>query len=77
MQRRDLTHPVQIREALKETLGNEKYEYFFDKFLEYFFTEKDAEFFASLGLNCIRLPVRLRSGVDKLLTVATGQLQAL
>ena len=26
------------------------------QFLEYFFMDKDAEFFSSLGLNCIRLP---------------------
>jgi hypothetical protein len=43
-----------MRKAVRKVLGQEKYEYFFDKFLEYFFTEKDAEFFASLGLNCIR-----------------------
>lgn len=27
------------------------------QFLEYFFAEDDAKFFASLGLNCIRIPV--------------------
>ena len=27
------------------------------QFLEYFFGEDDARYFASLGLNCIRLPV--------------------
>lgn len=27
------------------------------QFLEYFFGEDDAKFFAKLGLNCIRLPV--------------------
>lgn len=43
-----------MRKAVKKVLGQEKYDFFFDKFLEYFFTEKDAEFFASLGLNCIR-----------------------
>ena len=41
----------QIRGALLEVLGQEKCEYFFDKFLEYFFTEKDAQFLASLGFN--------------------------
>lgn len=30
------------------------------QFLYHFFTEKDAECFASLGLNCIRLPVNYR-----------------
>ncbi|GAW03142.1 glycoside hydrolase [Lentinula edodes] len=46
----------QIRAALAETIGAEKSEFFFDKFLEYFFQESDAKFFSSLGLNCIRLP---------------------
>ncbi|KAK6906345.1 hypothetical protein I203_100330 [Kwoniella mangroviensis CBS 8507] len=50
-------HEHQVRAALKDVLGGEKYEYFFDKFLEYFFGEEDAKFFASLGLNCIRVPI--------------------
>ncbi|KAK9418243.1 putative Glycoside hydrolase family 5 domain-containing protein [Seiridium unicorne] len=45
----------QIRDALEKVLGKEKRDFFFDKFLEYFFTEKDAEFFVSLGFNCVRL----------------------
>jgi aryl-phospho-beta-D-glucosidase BglC (GH1 family) len=32
----------------------------FVKFLEYFFTDKDASFFKSLGLNCIRIPFNYR-----------------
>lgn len=47
----------QIRAALLKVLGREKCEFFFDKFLEYFFTDKDAEFLASLGFNCLRLPL--------------------
>lgn len=39
-----------------KVLGREKYEYFFGKFLTYFFTEGDAKFFVSLGLNCLRIP---------------------
>jgi aryl-phospho-beta-D-glucosidase BglC (GH1 family) len=49
-----------MRRALKKVLGEEKYDHFFDRFLEYFFTEKDAAFFASLGLNAIRIPVNYR-----------------
>lgn len=30
------------------------------QFLEYFFTEEDAKFFKSLGLNCIRIPFNYR-----------------
>lgn len=29
------------------------------QFLEYFFTDADARAFKALGLNCIRIPVRL------------------
>ncbi|KAF8882259.1 glycoside hydrolase family 5 protein [Infundibulicybe gibba] len=54
----------QIREALAEAIGTEKSEFFFDKFLEYFFTDVDAEFFKSLGLNCIRLPFNYRHFED-------------
>ncbi|KAG6841639.1 Endo-1,4-beta-xylanase 5 [Blastosporella zonata] len=54
----------QIREALAEAIGDEKSEFFFDKFLEYFFTDADALFFKSLGLNCIRLPFNYRHFED-------------
>lgn len=45
----------QIRGALLNVLGKDKCEFFFDKFLEYFFTDKDAQFLASIGFNCLRL----------------------
>lgn len=45
----------QIRNALRKVIGQEKTEFFFDKFLEYFFMDKDAEFLSSLGFNCVRL----------------------
>ncbi|KAH7907321.1 glycoside hydrolase family 5 protein [Hygrophoropsis aurantiaca] len=54
----------QIREALAEAIGKEKSEYFFDKFLEYFFAEPDAVFFKSLGLNCIRIAINYRHFED-------------
>jgi len=54
----------QIRAALLKVLGQEKYEFFFDKFLEYFFTEKDAEFLASLKFNCLRLCLNYRHFED-------------
>ncbi|KAG8747353.1 hypothetical protein FRC10_001532 [Ceratobasidium sp. 414] len=59
-------HENDMRKAVKKVLGQEKYDFFFDKFLEYFFTEKDAEFFASLGLNCIRIPFNYRHFEDDL-----------
>lgn len=54
----------QHRAAMLEVLGQEKYEFFFDKFLEYFFMEADAKFFASLGLNCLRLPFNYKHFED-------------
>ncbi|KAK0201036.1 glycoside hydrolase family 5 protein [Desarmillaria ectypa] len=54
----------QIREALADTIGQEKSDFFFDKFLEYFFMDADAAFFSSLGLNCIRLPFNYRHFED-------------
>ncbi|KAH7419233.1 glycoside hydrolase family 5 protein [Cadophora sp. MPI-SDFR-AT-0126] len=49
-------HERQHRAAILAVLGKEKYEYFFEKFLDYFFTRSDAKYFASLGLNCVRIP---------------------
>lgn len=57
-------HEHQHRAAMLKVLGKEKQEFFFDKFLEYFFMEDDAKFFASLGLNCIRLPFNYRHFED-------------
>jgi endoglucanase len=48
------------RQAIRQVLGNDKYEFFFDRFLEYFFEGDDAQFIASLGLNLLRLPVNYR-----------------
>jgi len=52
------------RQAIRQVLGQSKYEFFFDRFLEYFFTEDDARFIASLGLNLLRLPVNYRHFED-------------
>lgn len=54
------------RKAMLSVLGPEKYEFFFEKFLDYFFTDSDAKFFASLGLNCIRVPFNYRHFEDDL-----------
>jgi aryl-phospho-beta-D-glucosidase BglC (GH1 family) len=54
----------QIREALAEVLGAEKAQYFFDRFLYYFFTESDAKFYKQLGLNCIRIAFNYRHFED-------------
>src|SRR5918911_3723019 len=52
------------REAIRNVLGDELYELFFDRFLEYFFTDADAEFVGSLGLNLVRLPINYRHFED-------------
>ncbi|ORY13439.1 glycoside hydrolase family 5 protein [Clohesyomyces aquaticus] len=57
-------HEHEHREALASVLGKEKAEFYFDRFLDYFFTEKDAEFLASLGLNSIRVPINYRHFED-------------
>lgn len=57
-------HEKQHRAAMLKVLGQEKYDYFFDRFLTYFFTEEDAKFFASLGLNCLRIPFNYRHFED-------------
>ncbi|KAJ5113630.1 putative glucan 1-3-beta-glucosidase A [Penicillium angulare] len=49
-------HEREHRAALLEVLGKEKYDHFFNEWLWHFFTEADAKYFASLGLNCIRIP---------------------
>lgn len=56
----------QARAAMKAALGDAKYEYYFDKFLEYYFTEADAEFLASMGFNCIRIAINYRHFEDDL-----------
>src|SRR3569623_1740290 len=48
------------REILRQVLGQQKYEFFFDRFLQYFFEEDDVKFVKSLGLNAVRLPVNYR-----------------
>src|SRR5207237_7421236 len=48
------------RQALREALGKNKYEFFFERFLEYFFGPGDAQFISSLGLNLVRLPINYR-----------------
>ena len=57
-------HEHQHRRSMLEVLGMEKYEFFFDKWLEYHFGEEDVKFFASLKLNCIRIPFNYRHFED-------------
>ena len=57
-------HETPMREAMLKVLGPERYEFFFDRLLYWFFTEEDARFLRSLGLNCVRLPFNYRHFED-------------
>jgi len=46
-----------MRDGLLEVLGEKKYNLFFDTFLKNYFTEPDAEYIHSMGLNLIRIPI--------------------
>ena len=46
-----------MREGLLEVLGKEKYDLYFNTFYKSYFTEPDAEYVHSLGLNLIRIPI--------------------
>lgn len=48
------------RRAMRKVLGGDVYDAFFDRFLEVFFTEEDAKYIASLGVNCVRIAVNYR-----------------
>ena len=44
------------REALLNALGRERYELLFDRFMTAFFSDDDAKYLASLGMNHVRIP---------------------
>ncbi|MEO3924066.1 cellulase family glycosylhydrolase [Micromonosporaceae bacterium B7E4] len=49
-----------MRAAVRDVLGPERAAFFFDRFLEHFFTADDARFIAELGCNVVRIPVNYR-----------------
>ncbi|GFF56923.1 endoglucanase C [Aspergillus udagawae] len=57
-------HEHEHRAQMSAVLGPEKAQFFFDRLIHYSFTEGDAAFFASLGLNCLRLPFNYRHFID-------------
>ncbi|KAF2185325.1 glycoside hydrolase family 5 protein [Zopfia rhizophila CBS 207.26] len=57
-------HEREHRAALTAVLGQEKADFFFSRLLHHFFTEADSAFFASLGLNCLRVPFNYRHFMD-------------
>ncbi len=52
------------RRAMRAALGERRCELFFDSFLTHFFGPPDAAFIASLGMNCVRIPVNYRHWED-------------
>lgn len=58
-------HETEHKQVLKSKMGEEKFNFFFDKFYEYFWTEQDAIFFKEeLKLNCLRIPFNYRHFID-------------
>ena len=53
-----------FRKVVGRALGEEKAAYFFERFLDYFFTDEDARFIRSLGLNLVRLAFNYRHFED-------------
>jgi endoglucanase len=49
-----------MRAAVREVLGAERYELFFERLLSAFYADADAAFLAETGLNCVRIPVNYR-----------------
>ncbi len=46
-----------MRDGLRQVLGDTKYNLYFEKFYESYFTEPDAEYIHSLGLNLVRVAI--------------------
>lgn len=46
-----------VREGLLKVLGQRRYDLFFQTFYKNYFTEEDAEYIHSLGLNLVRIPI--------------------
>jgi hypothetical protein len=57
------TEQVQ-REAMLRAMGRDAYDAYFDRFLDVFFTDADAAFLASLGMNCVRIAFNYRHFED-------------
>lgn len=53
-------HETEHKKVIKSKIGEDKFEYFFDKFYEYFWTDLDAKFYQELGFNCLRVPFNYR-----------------
>ncbi|SPO00323.1 related to endoglucanase [Cephalotrichum gorgonifer] len=57
-------HEHEHRAQMASVLGADKAAFFFDRLIHHWFTDADAAYFASLGLNCIRIPFNYRHFID-------------
>ncbi|EGV62556.1 endo-1,4-beta-glucanase [Yamadazyma tenuis] len=57
-------HETEHKQVIKSKIGQEKFDFFFDKFYDYFWTESDAILFKNLGFNCLRIPFNYRHFLD-------------
>ncbi|CUM65823.1 uncharacterized protein PRCAT00003472001 [Priceomyces carsonii] len=57
-------HETEHKKTLESKIGKEKFDFFFEKFYEYFWTEEDAIFVKQQNLNCIRIPFNYRHFLD-------------
>ncbi|KAF9883653.1 hypothetical protein FE257_003087 [Aspergillus nanangensis] len=57
-------HESEQKAAMLKVMGQEKFDYFWDRFYEYFWTDEDSKFFASCNLNCLRIPFNHRLFLD-------------
>lgn len=53
-----------VRDGLLKVLGQKRYDLFFDEFYKNYFTDEDAAYIQSLGLNLVRIPVNYRQFED-------------
>jgi len=49
-----------MRSTVREVLGADRSELFFERLLTVFFADEDARLLADLGMNCVRIPVNYR-----------------
>jgi endoglucanase len=49
-----------FREVMLRAMGRKQYDLFFETFYENYFTDEDARYIASLGLNLVRIPINYR-----------------
>lgn len=57
-------HEHEHRAQLTSVLGAERANFFFERLIHHFFSDADAAWITSLGLNCVRIPFNYRHFID-------------